>query len=157
MLDWKYKPKEKTTPEEPSKDAIAEEKPESFASRHVKVITFIVCMAVFFVLCGPVNVFWLWQRKHDGYVDGIPMTQADLIRLSEQENLRTIADLQKYEGQRSDGENRIFYTIEFDHYILLCIGDKNTMQVLTCSLEDTETEDQVDVLTGNVRAFFDTH
>ena len=159
MLEWKYRPKEQADPsaDQSKQDGIEEQKPEGFVSHHIKTITFLVCVGVFLVLFGPVNIFWFQRQPDVDQVGETVMTEEDLVRLSMSGSLLTMAELQRYRGEVSENEYRVTYTVKFDHYLLLSIADRETGALLFCQLSDSNTHDTVDVLSEDVKAFFDAH
>ena len=160
MLDWKYRPKEqrdagveKTEPE----TAMPDVKPEGFASRNVKVITFAVCIAVFLLLFGPVNVFLLKKMPHIDQVGDVKMTESDMRSLSALGSGLTMSELKRFEGSFSKSDLNAIYTIQFDHYLLYAVEDAETEKLAVCLLTDVSTGDSVNVLNGDVAAFLDGH
>ena len=153
-LNWKYTPKDKTV--DLSQD-IPEETPESFASRNVKVITFLVCVAVLLLVFGPIGILhWHEMGKTDKLGDK-PMTEAALVSLSRKGASLSMKDLTAYQGEMTENDARRVYTIEFDGYLLLSIESKDTGKLDFCTLTHIATQDSVEVMTGNVMNFFDTH
>ena len=163
MADWKYRPRAEREAEaekrlnEQNQAALREETPEGFASRNVKVITFVVCLAIFLILFGPVNIFWLQKQKQAGEVNGAVMTEADAIRLSSLgKNLR-LEDLRQFEGTLNESDSVTIYTVLFDDYVLMAMAPAGDEQIDVCTLTHIDTEEQVDLMTGDVRAFFEAH
>ena len=165
MAGWKYRPRAEREAEAEQKleqerqAEIREEKPEGFASRNVKVITFLVCLAVLLILIGPVNIFWLQRRTglEPGEVRGAEMTEDDVIRLSERGAQLRLSDLEAFSRSVSTSENFTIYTITFDSYLLMAVSTAGEEQVRVCTLTHIGSEADVDVLTGDVRAFFAAH
>ncbi len=153
-LDWKYTPKDKTAP---SEQEIPEETPESFASRHVKVITFLVCMAVLFLVFGPIGfLHWHEMGKVDKMGDK-PMTEAALAALSRKGTALTLSDLTNYKGEMTENDERRVYTIKFDDYHLLCIETKATGKLDFCTLTHLPCGASLEVMTSDVTIFFTEH
>lgn len=160
MLDWKYRPKEQrdADPKNPVPEtAIPDVKPEGFASRNVKVITFAVCIAVFLLLFGPVNVFLLKKMSHVDQTGDVKMTESDMRSLSSLGTGLTMSELKRFEGSFSESDLNAIYTIQFDHYLLYAVEDVKTGKLAVCLLTDVSTGDSVNVLNGDVAAFLDGH
>lgn len=159
MWDWKYRPKDisLSSEERRQQDELKEVKPEGFASRNVKTITFLICLAVFLLLFGPVSVFHLVRMAETEELEGKEMTEAELIRLADLGPALSMSILMEYEGEASESENRRFYYINFDNYLLLAVEDIETKQLDFCTLKDRNSEDQIEILTGDVAAFLESH
>ncbi len=153
-LDWKYEPKKKM----PLQDQeIPEETPESFASKHVKVITFLVCMAVLFLVFGPIGfLHWHEMGKVDKMGDK-PMTELALASLSQRRSALTMSDFTAYKGEMTENDERRVYTIQFDSYHLLCIESKATGKLDFCKLTHLSCGESMDVLTEDVTPFLTEH
>lgn len=164
MADWKYRPRAEREAEaarqltQRQKEEIREETPEGFASRNVKVITFVICLAVLLILIGPVNIFWLRKQKNPaGEVAGAEMTVADVLRISERgENLR-LADLEGFAHTVSNSENFTICTISFGPYLLMAVSPSGEQRVQVCTLTHVDSGEEVDVMTGDVDAFLAAH
>ena len=153
-LDWKYTPKDKT---ELSSQEIPEEAPESFASRHVKVITFVVCVAVLLLVFGPIGILH-WHEM--GKVDKLgekTMTEAALVLLSRKGTALTLDDLTVYHGELTENNDRRVYTVKFGDYLLLSIQSKTTGKLDFCTLTHMPSEESIEVMTADVAAFFENH
>lgn len=160
MLNWKYRPREQSgadSVQTENETAIPDVKPEGFASRNVKVITFAVCIAVFLLLFGPVNIFYLSRMSHVEKVGSAKMTESDIRRLSALGEKLTMSDLKRFEGSFSENDRSAIYTVQFDHYLLYAVEDTETGRIVVCLLTDASTEESVNVLSGDVSAFLDGH
>ena len=162
-LDWKYTPKRERERNEPSPtqpDKLpAEEKPESFASKHAKTITFWVCLAVLLATIGPFSVFWLHDQfeKVTEEQNGKTMTAEAVVALASLGERLTMENLKAYEGESSESEYREYYYIYFEHYILLAVRDTRLNRLDFCTLTDKNTQDSIDIRTDDVAAFLASH
>ncbi len=161
MLDWKYRPKDRASEAPPSDPTVpaaepTEETPEGFGSRNVKIITFVICISLFLILFGPMNIFRLWNRAEIDKVEGKPMTCETVKGLAALGDSLTMAHLMQYEGEISRNKDRNTYTAEFEGYILLGVQDKGTGDLLSCVLSHVESGDRVN-MTEDVPAFIEAH
>ena len=85
---------------------------EGFFSRNVRVITFLVCVAIFLALFGPFSVFTI-KKMIDSH-DGRPaLTVAEAEKLFEDPSALTFDKLLSYRGTNSETESREVCQIEF--------------------------------------------
>ncbi len=162
MLDWKYRPKTDEdraaeTEKKAEKEREKEEKPEGFASKNAKTITFTVMLVLFLAFFGPISVFTIYNQISKAEENqGVEITEADLIELGKLGTALTMDHLRYYRGTESEGDHTVTYLIRTEEYILHAAQEKATgaMRVL---LTDVETEDQIDVMTEDVEAFLDSH
>lgn len=127
-------------------------KTENFATRHVKLITFLICLTVFLALAGPWSVFRIvdWYRERNAKT----MTVTDVVKLSEKEGL-ALSDITSFRGDASNGASGNGYTIQFDHYILQALQEKDGTELYFCQITDIRSGETVDLLNGDVKAFFE--
>jgi hypothetical protein len=161
FLDWKYRPNEAEQPTEKKQKAPAEveEKPEGFASKNVKTITFLICLGVLLAVIGPISVFHIYHWINDGIEEqaGKPMTEQDVTYLSSLGKGLTMEMLRTYAGESSVSDYREFYYIYFENYILLAVQDTETRVLDFCTLTDKTTGDSIEIRTDDVAAFFASH
>ena len=132
-------------------------KTENFATRNVRLITFLVCIGVFLAMFIPVGVMGIQNFLDSLEPDtGLPaMTLDDVIRLSDQDGMVTFSQITCFDGERSEWPSRgeIHYTVEIGDYILVAVADQwyEKLQFLEFSKKDSDAH--VDVLTEDVREF----
>ena len=129
-------------------------KTENFFTRHVKLITFLVTVGLFLVIVGPILLFGVtqdWMEPPE-----LPkMTVEDVILLSEQNTVLKLSQFTCYEGEMQEWSFGDYYVIEIgSRYTLVCGADPKTQVVFYCELKDSETEQQLDVLSEDMRAYF---
>ena len=129
-------------------------KTENFFTRHVKLITFLVTVGLFLVIVGPILIFGVthdWMKPHE-----LPeMTVEDVITLSEQNTSLKLSQFTCFEGEMQEWGFGDYYVIEIDaRYTLVCGADPQTQVVFYCELKDSVTEQQLDVLNEDMRAYF---
>ncbi len=130
-------------------------KTETFATRNVRLITFLVCISVFLAVFIPVG-FWGFQTVQ-GWMekDERPqMTLADVVSLSERNGELYLSDLTGFVGEQETYDMGIHYSIEIEpRYYLRAVADVATQKLYYFEMVDLETQEKVDILTEDVRAF----
>lgn len=146
---------------DPSKDSST----ETFFTRNVRTITFLICMAVFLAVAGP----WSFFRIRDAIYEyqeskREPMTVADVIQLSEYTRDVFLSDVDKFKGERSNWTNEIHYTVEIeDKYLLYVVAEPNTQKILYATLthldcvEEEYESKMADVLKKDIATFIHQH
>lgn len=157
MASWKYNPnqREMTSREKKVQNELKEVKPEGFASRNVKAITFILCVAILLGAFGFAS--YLVHRKNERPPVGKDMTAQTLIELSRLGPALTMEKLREYAGEYNESEDRSFYYITFDHYLILAVEDNNTKTLRSCTLKDKNSGDQIEIIKDDVAAFLASH
>ena len=163
MKDWRYVPKSKQAPLDEttpvtSETTEIEETPEGFASKHAKTITFVVMLALFLVLFGPISVFTIYRsltgvREYDGEV----MTEEDLVALGNLGVDFRASYIRGYERSESKNDGRRTYIIKMERYILNVVEDEETGEVIVCLLTDRDSGDCVDIRAVDVEEFLASH
>ena len=130
-----------------------EHKTENFFTTHVRLITFLVTVAVFLVFFIPLafpSIKEYWGQYADMRE---PLTLQRLVVLSEQEAISE-KQISEYKSKTDDGEYEIYYYFEIEpHYQVIAVVDKNTRLVIYCNLLNEETGDRIDVLEEDMRAY----
>ena len=133
-------------------------KTETFFTRNVKLITFLICIAVFLGIFGPLSVFHIYRyytemQEDASYVD---MTVDDLRALAKRADTLTEKDFERF--TREDGgewevgpkTGRMFYIQIGERYQLSCMVEVQTRQVVYLSLYDGDRNETHDLLDGKV-------
>ena len=162
MLDWKYRPKtnEELAAEDKEKaqaETTVEEKPEGFASKNVKSITFIIMVALFLVFLGPMSVFTIRDRIEERRDAKKPtITQDDVLDLSFYKTDLTIEQVMEFKEHESRDETKTSYIIFTDEFIFYVEQEYDSPVVTDTYLrsrnKDKNTE--IDIRTDNVINFF---
>ncbi len=129
---------------------------ETFWTRNVRAITFLICIAVFLAFFGPVSVFTvsrLIRSRTDGRNKPI-MTVSECVRLAEDPTAVTFEILSGYRGRKSETDSVENYYIEFGDYLMLATRNKTTKEVLVI-LENFDTRERIDFLKDDVQSFFE--
>lgn len=157
MASWKYDPnkREITSREKKLQEELKEVKPEGFASRNVKTITFLLCVAFLLTVGFGIGIWVRYQDKKQPI--GKEMTEQELVVLSKLGPALTMEKLCEYQGELNESEDRSFYYITFDHYLLFAVEDNDTKTLLSCTLKDKETGDQIEIMKEDVAAFLESH
>ena len=108
---------------------------ESFVSRHIRTITFLICLGIFLALFGPISIFTVKGWIGDRTSKAPTMTADELIRLMQNPSANMNLDnLQKYRGTFTASDFSDSYYIEFDGFLLLVVQNRESMAVETCML-----------------------
>ncbi len=132
-------------------------KPEGFAGRNAKVITFIVCMVIFFAFFGPISFFRIADCAEQRQVQSAPeLTEEIIAELCQSKSGFTMKQLRTYRGTYNTGDKGNTFTAEFGHYMLLAFEDSTTMTLTYCTVTNLQTEEQLDMMNENANptAFF---
>lgn len=122
-------------------------RPEGFAGRNVKVITFAVCMVVFFAFFGPLSFFRIRDCADRQESKKLPELTVDIITdFCHDRSLLTMSRLRKYRGTYKPADKGNTYTAEFSHYILLAFENPTTGKMTFCHVTDLQTGEQLDLL-----------
>ena len=162
MLNWKYQRKtdEEIAAEREKKileEQTREEKPESFASRNVKTITFSIMLALFLVFLGPLSVFTIRDRINDAREARKPeITQDDVLDLSLYEESLTIDQVKKFKGHESRDETKTSYIIFTEEFILYVEQEHDSPVVTDTYLRsrNKDNNNEIDIRTDSVINFF---
>ena len=128
-----------------------ENKTESFASRHVRTITFLVCIGIFLALCGPISIFTVKNWIANAGKSERTMTSDELIRLmKDPSSYMNLEYLQKYRGTRTAGDFSDSYYIEFEDFLLLVVQNRETTAVETCLVTNMKTGETLNLKKVNV-------
>lgn len=129
---------------------------ETFLTRNVRLITFLICIAVFLGIFGPLSVFHL-VRYFDTLADEatlgtVEMTTDDLVALSKRADVLTEKDFERF--VREDGgewkvghkTGRMSYISVGDRYQLSCMVETSTRKVVYLTLMDLDSGESFDLL-----------
>jgi hypothetical protein len=135
-----------------------EEKPEGFASKNAKTITFVVMLVLFLVFFGPISVFTIYRSLTDiREYKGDVMTEDDLIALGNLGVDFRASYLEDYERSESESDGRRTYIIKMEKYILSVVEEEETGEVVVCLLTERDSGDSVDIRSADVEAFLASH
>ena len=131
-----------------------EHKTENFFTTHVRLITFLVTVAVFLVFFIPL-AFPTLREYWGQHVDTRDqMTIQRLIVLSEQNGAISERQISEYKSKTNDDDYETWYYFDIDPcYEVIAVVDKNTKLVIYCNLLNEETGEQIDVLKDDLRAY----
>ena len=140
-------------PPEASADAVPAT--ETFFTRNIRLITFLVCVGLFLAFCGPVSVFTVSRmiRERTDGKNTVPMTVEECIRLSELPEKVDFSDLRGYTGRYSQTNSVENYYIEFGEYLLLATRNKTTGE-MTVIVENLTNRERINLYKDDARAFF---
>lgn len=130
-------------------------KTETFFSRNVRLITFLICMAVFFGTVGPWSVFKIYEYIGQAQDTRVEMTLSDLHTLAARSASLTQKDLDGFYGERDvrtvDGiEVEVYYQIPIgQEYSLFATSVTSTGRIMYLQLTDLNTFERIDLLDKN--------
>ena len=141
-------------PSTPRADRETVGKTETFLTRNVRLITFLIVIGLFLAVFGPLSVFRIREfiLEKNKVENPIPMEQ--VIAISDLNRDVYLKELLPYSGTRKDGEMYIFYYMDVGaDYLVLATADKVTGKLQHMILTRLSTGEQIDVLRDDVRAF----
>ena len=125
MFDFKYQKKKDVEPTEALEPTVEEidtvGQTETFWTRNVKLITFLICIAVFLTVFGPMSVFRIAKYIEENRNAGEEMSVETVLELSDRHQALRLSDFKKYEKTVSDGDDAILYflTVEEDYLVMV--------------------------------------
>ena len=129
-------------------------KTETFWTRHIKLITFLIVIAVFLALFGPYNVFDLAKSINEKREIEGRITMEEVIALGDLRGTIYLKQLTKYSGELSDLQQLSMYTMDIDdRYMLIATAEKPSGRVIYLHLNDRQTKQTIDIRAEDVRAF----
>ncbi len=132
---------------------------ETFATRNVRLITFLICMAVFLAVFIPVGVigYSAYQDWFDGK-DKLPeITVADVVALSEKNGGIQLSELTVFKGELQETEKDSVYVMEFSNYHLRAVANKESGWVEVFVIYHRENNTSADILKDDLRAYFQSN
>lgn len=134
-------------------------KTETFWTRNVKLITFIVTVSILLALFIPIAILEAkdyFSQKND---DRPKMTESDFCELMDRKNTLQLKDFTAYVGREMEGaqgDYRYYYIQLSDHCLITVVADRETGKVERCLLRDDAMEESVDMMSELVdaRAYF---
>ena len=127
---------------------------ESFFAAHVKLITFLIVIGLFLLICGPIFVMSAVEYWGAGMDTRPKMTTTDVITISEWDQTLELKQITQYACREKVGQHEIHVTVEIEpHYTMVVRADKNTRVVIYCELLNNDTNEQLNVLTDDIRAY----
>ena len=130
------------------------QKTETFFTRHVRLITFLVCITLFLLAFWPIAMPQIRSFYHKGDLRP-PMSENDVIQVSRIGYQLREAQIAQYISNKVDmGYSNYYYVDVEGEYELLAGFAKDTGLLIFCHLSNRETDEKIDVLKGDVQAFF---
>ena len=145
-------------------------KTETFFTRNVKLITFLICLGVFLALFGPITVFTVINYIEERQDERPVMSEEELLALSELDRDLYYSDIKVFKGREDvktievsvDGggtqtkEVEIYYYFDVgEDYSALAIADIDTGKIIYFRLNNKNTQRKADVLKDDIRSFLD--
>ncbi len=134
-------------------------KTETFWTRNVKLITFIVTVSLLLALFIPIAILEAkdyFSQKND---DRPKMTESDLCELLDRRDTLRLKDFTAYVGREMEGaqgDYRYYYIQLSDHCLVTVVASRATGEVERCLLRDDSMEESIDMMSELVdaRAYF---
>ena len=150
------KPRKKKREKNILDDNVESMRDEGFFQSHVKLITFIICMAVFL---GAVTVIPLvhWLDERTVVRGEVEMTLDDVIAISSKKQYIRWDDLEKYiHVDQSHRQTREYmYAVSGTNYVLMATGPKSDKtypdSVVLCDLDNTSYT--IDLTVDNIQLY----
>lgn len=160
LFDFKYEKKEKTAkkvtgePLEASSAEVLEPDTagatETFFTRNVRLITFLICLAVFLAVFGPISVFRIVQYIEENQAEGEPLSVEEVIAFSMDHDRIRLSAFEDYEKEISEGDGAVLYFLTVDTDYLVMVGAVDENGYLTCfTVTDSRTDETVDVMAAS--------
>ncbi len=126
-------------------------KTETFWTRNVRLITFLICIAVFLAVFGPVSVFHIHKYINEQSDARTEMTLNDLRRLSSAPMAVRTSDLDRFVGEvgsnTAEGVTYTVYQIDIgDRYFLMASFEEAFDRIYYMTLTDLRTQTELDLL-----------
>lgn len=129
-------------------------KTETFFSRNVRAVTFLIVLGLFLAFFGPFSVFTIGRMIERRVNRKNTLTVEETLKLAENPSAITFERLRKYNGRYNETDTVEVYYIEFDHYLILATRNKTT-GALTALIENLDNGVRINLQKDDVRAFFD--
>lgn len=128
-----------------------------FLEEHARLITFLLCVALFLAIFWPIAMPEKLERYSNS--DNLPyMTSDELIYLAGLKSGVSESVITKYVHDRVQTTYEVYYFLPVDpHYEALIVFDRDTKLLLFFHVSNTETDQKIDALTENVKAFINAN
>ena len=124
---------------------------ETFLSRNVRLITFLVCIALFLAVFGPLSVFHISEYIKKQSDTRVEMTGEDLLAVSKKLPNVAPSDLSGFLGECgynevADMKYEIYQIYVDDRYLLMASFNQQTAHLFYFNLTDMKTGQRLDLL-----------
>jgi len=132
-------------------------KTESFFANHVKLMTFLIVIAVFLLIAGP--LFYLSATKWFSPKDTRPeMTQRDVVLLAnlQKESGEIFLDkITRFACEEKTEANYIKVTVRIKpNYTMTVLASKDTRLITECTLVHNKRNEKRDVFQDDIKEYF---
>ena len=148
MSKWnfRYKKDQKPIPPVEENEIDTAGETETFWTRNVRLLTFLICTAVFLAFLGPWSVFQIKSCMEE-QERGSELTVDAVIELADRRLALKLSDFEEYRKTVSEGEDTVLYTIEIGAEYLVMVGATDEKSTLTCfTVSVIRSDETVDVL-----------
>jgi len=148
-------------PQKPDKWSPADDtkgETETFVTRNVKLITFLVCLAVFLVFFGPWSVMrireWVQQQELQQEIEQTALSYDELCEMVEKGSLLDWSDFEghHYEDLWETGMVIRQYTVRGDEYSIMVSAQSATAPLDSVLLIRNLDHAEIDLMQGDVQA-----
>ena len=124
---------------------------ETFLSRNVRLITFLICIALFLGVFGPLSVFHISEYIKQQSDPRVEMTPQDLLTLAQKLPTVRPEDLSGFVGECGHNEiagmkYELYQIYVGDRYFLMASFNQQTGEPFYLSLTDFKTNEKLDLL-----------
>ena len=128
-----------------------------FLEEHARLITFLLCVALFLAVFWPIAMP-TGREIYSNRAELPSMTAQELLYLAELKSGLSESMITKYAHDRVQTTYEIYYFIPVDpHYEALIVFGRDTKLLLFFHVSNTETDQKIDALKDNVKAFFNAN
>ena len=150
ILNFKYEKKSGSTEEQSKKGKASEVdtkgQTETFFTRNVRLITFLICLGVFLTVLGPWSVFRIKSCIDERRAAANAMTVEDILTLAERRGDLYMSD---FEDFTKDIESESFYLIKVESLYLVTVrSDSADGRVNYFVVENLSTKQSINVLSS---------
>ena len=126
-------------------------KTEKFATRNVRLITFLVCIGIFLAVFGPISVFQIKEYLENRSDSSPEMTLEELEALTDGGKELLFSEFTKYKGDLQDWDFEVCYIIRIaPHYRVIVGARDKTSKVEYITVRNLETGEEADLLKQDV-------
>lgn len=120
---------------------------ETFFTRNVRMLTFLICVAVFLAVFGPMSIFQINSCVEEKMSAGDAMTVEDVRTFAARRGQLKLSDFEDYAKEESEGDDVILYTISVEGDYLVMVGARDEDAALHYfTVTNIKTDETVDVM-----------
>ena len=125
---------------------------ENFWTRNVKLITFLICLALFLTFFGPVTVFQIVDCAQENRAARNAMTVEEVLTFADQRGRLSITQFADYEGDEQNWSFGTYYIINVGEHFRITVGSElSTGAVTYFTVSKKSTGEVMDVMESGFR------